>query len=110
MEIPTFREETCRRRVEFFEGLVSRADSLTPSERHQLREELQAFRDSVEPTHLIVGGAALGLGAAVLPVVGAVTGPLVGGVWGAFRAKRLSGYRDRANRMLWEMDRGEARA
>jgi hypothetical protein len=107
MDMPTFREDTCRRKVELFESLVSHGTTLSASQRAQLRDEVLELRDSVEPARLVLGGAALGLGAAVLPVVGAITGPVVGGVWAALQAKKLHPYRERLDRIVRDLDRAE---
>ena len=103
MEIPTLREKTCIRKVAFFRSMAAKRNLLTTEERNNLLEEMQIFADSLSTGTVIVGSAGLGLAAAVLPVIGAITGPLVGGFYGAYKAYKLSHYRDEVLRMIREM-------
>jgi hypothetical protein len=93
MEIPTFREQTCKKKVLHFRNMMARADYLTTDQRQRLLEEMQAFVDSLSTGTAVLGGAGIGLGAAILPVIGLVTGPIIGGLYGAYTSQKLSGYR-----------------
>jgi len=93
MELPTLREATCRRKLAQFRSMMARRDLLTVAQRKKLVEELQVFADSLSPGNVVLGSAAIGLGAALLPLVGLVSGPVVGGIYGAYKAHKFARYR-----------------
>jgi len=103
MELPTLREQTCIRKIAYFRSMMNKRDLLTPWQRGKLREEMQAFCDSLSPGNVIAGGAGIGLGAAVLPIVGAITGPVIGGIYGAYKAQKLAHYRQEVEHLLEEL-------
>ncbi len=98
--LPTLREETCQKKVAYFRGEMLRASQLTSSEREQLLREMQEFADSLSTGNVVLGGAGLGLGASILPVIGTISGPLIGGIYGAYKATKLSHYRDEVLEMI----------
>jgi hypothetical protein len=100
MEIPTLREATAKRKVAQFRSMIERLDLLTTSQREHLLEEMQIFVDSLSTGNMVLGSAGIGLGAAILPVVGAISGPLIGGVYGAYKARKLARYRAEVKRMM----------
>lgn len=100
MEIPTLREETCKRKLNYFRTMMSKTDQLTVEQRARLVEEMQAFCDSLTTGNVVLGGAGLGLGASILPVIGTITGPVIGGIYGAYKAHKLSPYRDEVLAMI----------
>lgn len=100
MEIPTFREETCKKKVAEFRRLLLKRSLLTGEERAELLKEMQAFSDSLSTGTAVLGGAGIGLGAAVLPVIGWITGPLIGGLYGAYRSRQLVRYRREVREMI----------
>jgi len=103
MEIPTLREATAKRKVERFRGMMTRLDLLTPQQREKLLEEMQIFVDSLSTGNMVLGGAGIGLGAAVLPVIGWISGPLVGGAYGAYKARKLARYRAEVKKMMRQL-------
>ena len=105
MEFPTLRESTCREKMGIFRRRMERLSWLTPQERRQLLRELQTFADSLRTEKVILGSTALGLGAAVLPVIGLISGPIIGGFYGAYKANKLASYRQEALEMMEEMSR-----
>jgi hypothetical protein len=100
MEIPTFREETCKKRVAHFRSQILRRSLLTTAERADLLKEMQSFADSLSLGTGALGGAGIGLGASVLPVIGFLTGPLIGGLYGAYRSQKLARYRREVQEMI----------
>jgi hypothetical protein len=105
MEIPTLREETCRRKIEQFRRRMASVDEITTEERERLIEEMQAFCDSLSTGNVGLGGAGIGLGASILPVIGTISGPIIGGVYGAYKAHKLSPYRDEVLAMIRRLAR-----
>ncbi len=103
MEVPTIRKETCERKVALFRSMVAKADSLSTSEKAALRDEMQSFYDSLETGNVVLGTASVGLVASVLPVIGTITGPIIGGAYGAYKAKKLAPYRDEVLRLIREL-------
>ncbi len=103
MNFPTLRESTCKEKLSYFRRRMERLSWLTPPERRQLFKELQTFCDSLRTEKMILGSTALGLGAAVLPVIGLITGPIIGGFYGAYKANKLVEYRREAQHLLEEL-------
>jgi Asp/Glu/hydantoin racemase len=100
MEIPTLREETARRKVAHFRDKMLEASRMTAAEREALVKEMQAFCDSLSTGNVVLGGAGIGLGASILPVIGTISGPIIGGIYGAYKAHKLSHYRDEVLAMI----------
>jgi hypothetical protein len=73
--------------------MMARLDLLTVAQRKKLVEEMQIFADSLSPGNMVLGSAGIGLGAAILPLVGIISGPVVGGIYGAYKARKLARYR-----------------
>jgi len=104
MKLPTLRESTCQERVTYFRRRLERLSWLTAPERRRLYEELKEFHESLATERMILGASTLGLGAAILPVIGLVSGPIIGGFYGAYKASQLVEYRREARRMLDELE------
>lgn len=100
MEIPTLREETARKKVAQFRSMMERVDLLTSGQRDRLLEDMQAFVESCSTSSVVLGGAGIGLSAAVLPVIGLISGPLIGGAYGAYKARKLARYRREVRDMI----------
>lgn len=100
MELPTLRESTCQKQVAEYRGRLGRLSQLTAAERDTLHEEMQAFVESLSMANNMVVGAGVGLGAAVLPVIGWITGPLIGGLYCGYRSRQLARYREEVQEML----------
>ena len=100
MEIPTYREATCKKRVAHFRSMLLKRSLLTSAERADLLKEMQGFCDSLSTGTAVLGGAGIGLGASVLPVIGWISGPLIGGLYGAYRSRKLARYRREVLEMI----------
>lgn len=100
MEIPTLRESTCKKRVAEFRRKMTLVSGMTSEERQKLLEEMQAFCESLSMANNVVVGAGVGLGAAVLPVIGWISGPLIGGLYCGYKSHKLSSYRDDVKQMI----------
>jgi len=105
MELPTLREETAKRKVAEFRDRMLAAEQLTLREREALLKEMQTFCDSLSTGNVVLGGAGIGLGASVLPVIGTITGPLIGGIYGAYKAQKLARYREEVLEMIRRLAR-----
>jgi hypothetical protein len=105
VEMPTLREETAKKKVAHFRNEMLRISEITARERERLIDDMQAFCDSLSTGNVVLGGAGIGLGAAVLPVIGAITGPIIGGAYGAYKAHKLSPYRDEVLGMIRSLTR-----
>lgn len=100
MELPTLREETARKKVAYFRSEMLRISEMTARERASLIREMQTFCDSLSTGNVVLGGAGIGLGASILPVIGTITGPVIGGIYGAYKAQKLSRYREEVLEMI----------
>ena len=76
-------------------GVARRADN-----------RLLALHDRLTPGGAAVSGAKIGLAAAVLPLVGFLSGPLLGGAYGVYRSQTLTDARAELQTMLRELARG----
>jgi len=83
-----------------FRGRLGRRGDLSPEQRAALRQEMQAFIDSLSMANNVAVGAGMGLAAAVLPVIGWISGPLIGSLYCGYRSHQLARYRDEVQEML----------
>jgi len=105
VEIPTLREDTAKKKVAHFRNELLRLSAMTARERETFVAEMQAFCDSLSTGNVVLGGAGIGLGASILPVIGTITGPIIGGIYGAYQAQKLSHYRDEVLEMIRSLAR-----
>ena len=84
---------------------MARLDRLDPDARETLADERLALHDRLTPGGARTRGAKIGLAASVLPVVGMITGPLLGGAYGVYRSQRLGKARGELQAMLRELAR-----
>ena len=103
MELPTLREETCKKKVTHFRRMMAKSVLLSTEQRHRLLDEMQIFCDSLSTGNQVLGAAGIGLSAAILPVLGAITGPVIGGIYGAYKSRKLAHYRDEVLGMIREL-------
>ncbi|MEZ4449647.1 MAG: hypothetical protein R3B09_09215 [Nannocystaceae bacterium] len=109
VDVAPFSEEALQRELLALRGAFARLRALSPEERVALHDALLALHERLTPAGALVSGAKLGLAAAVLPLVGVVTGPLLGGAYGVYRSQRLAEVRSELHTMLREVARGESR-
>jgi hypothetical protein len=105
VEIPTLREDTAKKKVAYFRNELLRISEMTSRERESLIAEMQTFSDSLSTGNVVLGGAGIGLGASILPVIGTITGPIIGGIYGAYQAQKLSRYREEVLEMIRSLAR-----
>jgi hypothetical protein len=100
MEIPTLREATCKKKIQQFRQLMARYSLLSTEEKKKVIEEMQIFHDSLSLGNNSLIGAGVGLGASILPVIGWITGPLIGGGVCALMTLKLKRYRKEVKDMI----------
>lgn len=105
MEIPTLREETAKKKVAHFRNEMLRISEMTARERERFIEDMQAFCDSLSTGNVVLGGAGIGFGASILPVIGTISGPIIGGIYGAYKAQKLANYREEVLGMIRSLTR-----
>lgn len=106
VDVAPFDDAALTRELDGVRARVDRLASLSPDEREQLHADLLALHERLSPTGAGVSGAKIGLAAAVLPVIGVVTGPLIGGAYGVYRAQRLGEVRREIETLLRRVARG----
>jgi hypothetical protein len=85
--------------------LAARADGPARRPRRRRAESgsltsFLALHERLTTGGALVSGAKLGLAASVLPVVGLITGPLVGSAYGVYRSQKLGDVRRELQDML----------
>lgn len=103
MELPTLREETCKKKIAHFRRMMAKIAILSTEQKHRLVEEMQIFCDSLSTGNQVLGAAGIGLGASILPVIGTITGPVIGGIYGVYKSRKLAHYRDEVLGMIREL-------
>ena len=104
MEIPTLREATCQKKLDDFKARLALQATLSPQQRDKLLEEMKIFRDSLGVANNALVGAGLGLVAAWLPVIGWISGPLIGGGLATYQTFRLQRFRSEVERMIERLE------
>lgn len=105
LDVAPFSDAALERELGDLRGRIARLDELDADERQALADEVLALRERLTTGGALVSGAKIGLAASVLPVVGMITGPLLGGAYGVYRARRLRDARDELQRMLHTLAR-----
>lgn len=106
VDVAPFSDESLERELGSLRERLARLSALTPDEREKLHADLLSLHERLSPSGAAVSGAKLGLAASVLPLVGLVTGPLIGGAYGVYRSQRLSEARQEIDAMLRRFARG----
>ena len=105
VNVAPFSDASLDREMASLRERVARLDQLDTAARQQLADELLALHERLTTGGAMVSGAKIGLAASVLPVVGMITGPLIGGAYGVYRSQRLGKVRDELRDMLRELAR-----
>jgi hypothetical protein len=106
VDVAPFSDAALDRELGGLRARVERRAELGPDERQQLHDELLALHHRLTPGGALVSGAKIGLAAAVLPVVGVITGPVLGSAYGVYRSQRLTDVRDEVQALLRSLVRG----
>jgi hypothetical protein len=105
VDVAPFSDEAVERELAAVRELMDRLSELGPDDRQRLHEELFNLHERLSPSSAGVTGAKIGLAAAVLPVIGFISGPLAGSAYGVYRSKRLAEVRAELKDMMRRLAR-----
>jgi hypothetical protein len=106
VDVTPFSDDAVQRELQALKDRVSKRADLNADERQRLHDDLLSFHDRLTPGGAAVSGAKIGLAASVLPVVGLISGPLLGSAYGVYRSQTLTEAREAVQVMLRELARG----
>lgn len=106
VDVAPFSDDALTRELDALRGQVDRLHELSPDERQALHDALLDLRERLSPSGAAVSGAKIGLAAAVLPLVGMITGPVLGSAYGVYRSQQLAEVREELQAMLRTLARG----
>jgi hypothetical protein len=106
VDVAPFSDEALERELAALRARVEGLAGLDADARQQLHEDLLALHNRLSPGGAAASGAKIGLAAAVLPVIGMITGPLIGGAYGIYRSQRAGAAREEVDAMLRRLARG----
>ncbi|MCY1056410.1 MULTISPECIES: hypothetical protein [Nannocystis] len=106
VDVAPFSDAALERELNSLRERTARLGELTADERQKLADELLALHQRLTPGGAMISGAKIGLAASVLPVVGMITGPVIGSAYGVYRSQRLGEVRDEVQAMLRKLARG----
>jgi hypothetical protein len=105
VDVAPFSDEAVEREVAAVRDRMERLPELSPDDRQRLHEDLFALHERLTPGSAGVTGAKIGLAAAVLPVIGLISGPLAGSAYGVYRSRRLAEVRTELKDMMRRLAR-----
>lgn len=100
VDVAPFSDEALEVALAGLRERMARLERLDSEERQVLTDEVIALHERLATGNTVVNGAKIGLAAAVLPVIGVITGPLLGGAYGVYRSQQLRRVRDELQDML----------
>lgn len=106
VDVAPFSEDALQRELLALRDAVARLPELGADERVALHDALLDLHERLSPGGALVSGAKIGLAASVLPVLGVITGPILGGAFGVYRSARLTAVRGEVQAMLRQVVRG----
>lgn len=106
VDVAPFSDEALERELAALRLRVEGVAKLSAEQRQQLHDDLLALHDRLSPGGAAASGAKIGLAAAVLPVIGVITGPLIGAGYGVYRSTRAGAARDEVQALLRKLARG----
>lgn len=106
VDVAPFSDAALGRELASLRERVGRREQLGADERQKLADELLALHERLTPGGAMLSGAKIGLAAAVLPVVGVITGPVLGSAYGVYRLQQLAEVRAEVQEMLRTLARG----
>ncbi len=106
VDVAPFSDEALERELAALRTRTEARGTLKPPERQQLHDDLLDLHNRLSPGGAAASGAKIGLAAAVLPVIGMVTGPLIGAGYGVYRSSRASAARDEVQALLRQLASG----
>jgi hypothetical protein len=106
VDVAPFSDAALERELSSLRQRMARLGQLSADERQKLADELLALHERLTPGGAMISGAKIGLAASVLPVVGMITGPVLGSAYGVYRSGRLGEARDEVQAMLRQLASG----
>jgi len=100
VDVTPFSPEALEKELTVLRAAVARVDELPSEECIVLHDTLIKLRERLGTGEAAATGAMVGLAASLLPVVGLVTGPLIGGAYGVYRSQQLGDVRAEVNDMI----------
>ena len=106
VDVAPFSDEALTRELARLRERVEHLGELAPEERQALHDELLVLHERLTPGGALTSGAKIGFAASVLPVIGLITGPVIGSAYGVYRSQRLTEVRSEIQEMLRRLARG----
>jgi len=106
VDVAPFSDEALERELAVLRARTEARGTAKPSERQQLHDDLLDLHSRLSPGGAAATGAKIGLAAAVLPVIGVVTGPLIGAGYGVYRSSRAGPAREEVQALLRQLASG----
>lgn len=100
VDVAPFSPEALEKELAALRESVARVDQLSADERVILHDAIIQLRERLGAGNAAATGAKIGLAASILPVVGMITGPIIGGAYGAYRSQQLGDVRKEVDEML----------
>lgn len=100
VDVAPFSAERLEEELVVLRTGVARAKQLSTDERVALHDAIIDLRERIGPGGAMASGAKIGLAASILPVIGMISGPILGGAYGALRSKQLASVRAEIDEML----------
>ena len=107
VDVAPFSDAALERELAALRARVAGVGTLDPDARQQLHDDLLDLHNRLSPGGAAASGAKIGLAAAVLPVIGMITGPLIGGAYGVYRSQRVGAARDEVHALLRRLARAK---
>jgi hypothetical protein len=105
VDVAPFSDAVLGRQLTSLRGRMARLEELDAGARQALVDEVLALHGNLTPGGAMMSGAKIGIAAAVLPVVGIITGPILGGAYGVYRSQQLGQVRGELEEMLRQLAR-----
>lgn len=100
VDVTPFSPEALEKELVALRATVARVDELSSDECVAVHDALINLRQRLGASGAAASGAKIGLAASLLPVVGMITGPLIGGAYGAYRSQQLGDVRAEVDAMI----------
>jgi len=109
VDVAPFSDEALERELAALRAAVAGLGRLESEQRVALHDALVDLHQRLSAGGALVSGAKIGLAASVLPVIGMITGPILGGAYGVYRSQRLTAARAEVQELLRAVVRGPGR-
>lgn len=106
VDFAPFSDGALYREMEDLRARVERVAELDADARQKLHDDLLALYQRLTPGGALISGAKIGLAASVLPVLGMISGPILGSAYGVYRSQQLAQIREELQDMLRKLARG----